>query len=408
MVDLRFDFRDVFRAGRYAFSGKKMAIHFCGIALWYAIYEILLYISVGISGQIGEFWKEFGLLPVCPWVDFSALSGGLHPLTLTLMGIGFLFAFLIFFVTNTMVSKITLQQMRDDDFYSMRDSAGFVRQQWKTIFGSFIGLVGIFIFCIIWPIFAGLLSKIPAVGNVFLMLASFLMIIAFFVGLLMALVAVVFAVALFFVPAITAATGQDTFESLSQHFSVVWNQPWRLAVYEILLMIWKAICVAVLAALSVLGFVLALWPIRLLVETKFSEIMGWANGWLSGLIEPLAPLFQTTFEVPNAPSTILAIAGMLTALTIIFIFIFVLSYLLSMASAGNTIIYVVLRKRISDENLLEVEEEEEMAPEPTAPEPVTEEAEPEQAPEESPAEAEEQTEQPQEESEKSEEDKSEN
>ncbi len=165
MVDLRFDFRDVFRAGRYAFSGKKMAVHFCGITLWYAIYEILLYISVGISGQIGEFWKEFGLLPVCPWVDFSALSGGLHPITLTLMGIGFLFAFLIFFVTNTMVSKITLQQMRGDDFYSMRDSAGFIRQQWKTIFGSFIGLAGIFLFCIIWPFIAGLLSKIPAVGG---------------------------------------------------------------------------------------------------------------------------------------------------------------------------------------------------------------------------------------------------
>jgi hypothetical protein len=59
---------------------------------------------------------------------------------------------------------------------------------------------------------------------------------------------------------------------------------------------------------------------------------------------------------------------MLMALTILFIIGFVLSYLASMASVGNTIIYVVLRKKISDENLLEVEEEEKEEITPTQPE----------------------------------------
>ena len=387
MVDLRFDFRALFKAGRYAFSGKKMAVHFGGIAIWYAIYEILLYLSVLISGQVKEFWSLFGLLPAFPFSDFSGLTGGVQIITYVAMGIGLLVAFIIFFVTSTMVSKIALQQLRGDDFYSMRDSAGFARKQWKTIFGAFLGLVAIFIFCIIWPVAVGLLGKIPAVGNVITMLATFLLIPAFMLGLLMAFVAVVFVVALLFVPAITACVEQDTFESVYQHFSIVWNQPWRIAVYEILLMIWKAICVGVLALLSGLGFILVLFPIHLLIRGQLDEILWRANGWLGGILQKVP--YISIPDTLQDPSALLAIAGMLMTLTILFIAGFVLSYLASMASVGNTIIYVVLRKKISDENLLEVEEEEEE--EEIVPPQLEEEAEED---EEKPAEAESQAEQP--------------
>lgn len=404
MVNLRFDFRDVFKAGRYAFSGKKMAVHFGGIAVWYVIYEILLYVSVLISGQVKEFWRAFGLLPICPFMDFSKYQIEVQSITYVAMGIGFLVAFIIFFVMSTMVSKIALQQLRGDDFYSMKDSAGFARKQWKTIFGTFLGLIAILIFCIIWPVGIGLLGKIPAVGKVFTMLASFLLIPAFMLGLLMAFVVVVFVVALFFVPSITACVEQDTFESVYQHFSIVWNQPWRIAIYEILLMVWKAFCVGVFALMSGLGFFLVLLPINLLIRGQLNEILWRADGWLGGIVQQIS--YISISPAPPPHSALLAIAGMLMALTILFIIGFVLSYLASMASVGNTIIYVVLRKKISDENLLEVEEEEEEIT-PTQPEEKAEEpaAEEKTADEEKPAEAESQAEQP--ESEKTEEDKSE-
>lgn len=296
------------------------------------------------------------------------------------MGIGFLVAFIIFFVTSTMVSKIALQQLRGDDFYSMRDSTGFARKQWKTIFGTFVGLVAIFIFCIIWPVGVGLLGKIPAVGKVITMLASFFLFPVFMLGLLMALVVVVFVVSLFFVPAITACAGQDTFENVYQHFSIVWNQPWRIAIYEILLMIWKKICVGVLALISGLGFFLILLPINLLIPDQLSEIFWRANVWLGDILQRIPYIPIST--APANPSALLAIAGMLMTLTILGIVGFVLSYLASMASVGNTIIYAVLYKKTSDENLLEVEEEdeegivpqlEEEAEEPAAKEPLDEE-----------------------------------
>ncbi|MFQ6044109.1 MAG: hypothetical protein ACE5PV_24910 [Candidatus Poribacteria bacterium] len=404
MVDLRFDFRDLFKSGRYAFSGKKMAVHFGGIAVWYAIYEVLLYLSVLISGQVKEFWHAFGLLPICPFIDFSKYQIELQTITYVAMGIGYLVAFIIFFVTSTMVSKIALQQLRGDDFYSMRDSAGFARKQWKTIFGAFLALVGIFIFCIIWPVAIGLLGKIPAVGKVITMLSAFLLIPAFLLGLLMAFVAVVFVVSLFFVPAITACVEQDTFESVYQHFSIVWNQPWRIVVYEFLLMIWKAICVSVLALMSGFGFLLVLLPINLLIPDQLGEIFWRANGWLGGILQRIP--YISISGAPQEPSALLAIAGMLMTLTILCIVGFVASYLASMASVGNTIIYVVLRQKISDENLLEVEEEEE---EEIAPTPIEEEVEEpsseEKAADEEAAEAESQAEQP--ETEEPEENKSE-
>ena len=55
-----FDFRDIFRAGRMGFKGKKMMIHFLGLMLGYLIYEALTYLSL-VSGGAGDFWAKYGL-----------------------------------------------------------------------------------------------------------------------------------------------------------------------------------------------------------------------------------------------------------------------------------------------------------------------------------------------------------
>lgn len=421
MEDLKFDFRDVFRSGRYAFSGKKIGIHCLGIGLVYLVYKVLLYLSLLITGNVGGFWTEHHGLLSFPLFEQP------HWLTYVAMGLGLLFAFIVFFITSTMGSKITLQQLRGDDFYSMRDSASFIRKQWKSVFGSFIGLIAIFIFCIVWPVGIGLLCKWPlpfiviavlaifllafiyglagkrmkiagisfvllaiiailflvwplnivtlanqqTVTNVFTMLSSFIMVPGVFLGLLMAFVVVVFAVSLFFVPAIAASVDQDTFETIYQHFSMVWNQPWRLVVYEVILLLWKGLCTAVLAVLSIAGFFLLLLPIGLLIPQEFATIFKHAEDWVGGFVGQFAGLFNAG-AAGDPSSVLLIIGGVLTSATILVILGFVLAYLLSMASVGNTIIYVVLRKRISDENLLEVEEEEEE--EITTPEPTTEES----------------------------------
>ena len=367
MTELTFDFRDIFRVGRYGFSGKKMTVHFVGLVLAYLIYEILVYLSLLIVGgsAVKDFWNKYALLPVCPWVEYS-----LEPITVIAMYIGIFVLFVIFFLTSTMVSKITMQQLRGDHFFSMGESAGFVKKNWKVVFGTFIGLIVIFVFCAITPIVVGLLGKIPAVGRIIVMLASILTPLAFFLGLLMAYLIVVFGVSLFFVPSVVAAADSDTFETVYQHFSVIWNQPWRIVVYEILLFGVKLICTSIWAIFCLIGFVVVMLPIRLLVPTDMMNIMWQTNRWLSGLIDgKLAGLpcidGARVFDIVNEPVNvpiILKIASIFMVVSLLCIAGLVIAYLLSIASAGNTLIYTMLRKRIDGENLLEVEEEEEVSP----------------------------------------------
>lgn len=367
MAELHFDFRDIFRVGRYGFSGKKISLHFLGLVLAYVIYELLVYLSLFIAGgtAANDFWHKYGFMPVCPVVN-----GDFETITIVAMGIGTLVLFVVFFSMSTMVSKIAMQQLRGDHFFSMGESIGFAKKNWKVVFGTFIGLIVIFVLCALTPIIVGLLGKIPVVGNIVVMLASILTPFAFFLGLLMAYLIVVFAVSLFLVPSVVAAANSDTFETVYQHFSIIWNQPWRIVVYETLLFGVKVICTAIWAFFCLVGFVIAMLPVRLLIPTDMKMIMGQTDKWLGGLVGKLAelPYIETVkvfnlAEPANLP-IVLKIASIFMMLSLLGIIGLIIAYLLSIASAGNTLIYTILRRRVDGENLLEVEEEKEEIPTP--------------------------------------------
>ena len=366
MKELHFDFRDIFRAGRYGFAGKKITVHFLGLAIGYLMYEFLVYLSLLIVGgnAARAFWNKYALLPACPYVDYD-----FETITIAAMWVGTFILFIIFFLTSTMVSKITIQQLRGDNFFSMRDSAGFLKKNWKSVFGTFIGLIFIFVLFALAPIVVALLGRIPVVGRFIVMLASILMPLAFFFGLLMMYLLVIFGVSTFFVPAVVAAADADTFESVYQHFSIIWNQPWRIIVYEALLFVVKVICVPIWSVFCAMGFALVTLPIQYLLPTDMQVIMGQANQWLGGWIAKLAELpyvdkfkifqiFDTVAAPANSPIT-LKISAIFMTLSLLFIAGLVIAYLFSVASAGNTLIYTILRRRVDGENLLEVEEEEE-------------------------------------------------
>ena len=367
MAELHNDFRDIFRVGRYGFSGKKISLHFLGLGLAYLIYEILVYISLFIAGGTAakDFWDKYGLMPACP-----IINGDFEPITIAAMGIGTLVLFVLFFSMSTMVSKITMEQLRGDHFFSMGDSIGFAKKNWKVVFGTFIGLIVIFVLCAVTPIIVGLLGRIPVVGGIIVMLASILTPFAFILGLLMAYLIVVFGVSLFLVPSVVAAANSDTFETVYQHFSIIWNQPWRIVVYEILLFGVKVICSAIWAFFCLAGFVIAMLPVRLLIPSDMKMIMGQADKWLGGLIGKLAelPFIESVkvfhlAEPANLP-IVLKIASIFMVLSLLGIIGLIIAYLLSIASAGNTLIYTMLRRRVDGENLLEVEEEKEDIPTP--------------------------------------------
>ena len=117
-------------------------------------------------------------MPSYPYHPFG--DAGLTQTTQIAMWVGMVSFACIFFLASTVASKITIEQLRGDIFFSVGDALRFLKGHWKSVFGAFIGLLLIQIFLAIIPLSIAGIAKLPAVGKPFLMLTSLLMPIGFF------------------------------------------------------------------------------------------------------------------------------------------------------------------------------------------------------------------------------------
>lgn len=361
-----FDCRDVFRTGRLGFRGKKMMMHFLGLMLGYVIYEALTYLSLSTSGRVNEFWQSYGLRPV--FFLARKLATPLPTATIIMMAVGVFIWVIIYYLFSTAVAKIAVEELRGDDFYSMKEAFRFAGKHWKSVYVTIVALIGIFIFCLFWPSLVGLIDLIPGVEqaaeHVGTPVTTFLAIPVYFIGLFMMLLTFVFAFGLFLVPPIVAVTGADPFETIYQLFSTVWNQPWRLMIYEVLLMFVKIVSFAVFAVFSVAGMCIAFLPSTLLAKQDtyyFADVIARSLHWLgAGSLVKSIPVLSTKATLgANMPWT-LDVATFFLYGSLVMVVAIILSYFLSMMSSGHTIIYVILRKKTTDENMLDVEEDDDM------------------------------------------------
>ena len=145
MEQIHFNYRDISRTIRFGFSFRRIGIHFIGILLGYLIYEFLVYLTLFItdSNEAKVFWETYGLLPVLPIVGTQP-----HSFATGAMWVGILVFAAIFFLISTSASKITIEQLRGDVFYSVGNALENLRLKWKTVFGTFLGLVLILFFFI--------------------------------------------------------------------------------------------------------------------------------------------------------------------------------------------------------------------------------------------------------------------
>ena len=353
-----FDFRDIFQVIRYGFSGRKIAVHFIGLGIAYLIYQLLVYLSLFVEGGTAaqDFWNKYALLPVPPVSD-----AGLTQINVIAMWIGVVSFACIFFLASTVASKITIEQLRGDFFFSVGDALTFLKRHWKSVLGAFIGLLLIQIFLALIPLSVAGLGKLPVVGKPLLAVASLFMPIGFFLGLLIAFIAIVCCVSLLFVPAVVATTGADAFETIYQQFAIVWNTSWLTVCYETMLFLIKLVFVPIWAFFCLVGFSILMFPVALLHTGHTEHITACANLWFGGALEKLAMLpYANSFGVFNIGIAMKETSTFTTTVTAIFLTItllmgigLVIAYLFSIASAGNTVIYTILRKKIDGHNLLD-------------------------------------------------------
>ncbi|KPL05090.1 MAG: hypothetical protein AMJ73_02450 [candidate division Zixibacteria bacterium SM1_73] len=366
MTKFYFDIRDVFRAPRLALSGKKILVQFMGFLVGYLGFLLLSYIAFLSAGSsFKETWEYHGLFPMSdfPFTEWYSW---------VIFALGCLFFLVCWLLAATMVGKVTYEQLKGDDFYSSKEALRFLKKNFSPVILTPFSLLAFIVFLIICGIIIGLLGKIPYVGEIGL--GIFFLVPLFAAALFLAYVIFIFFFSLLLVPAIVATTKEDTFEVIVQTFSVIWNQAWRYFLYTGLLGVMAKVGIFIFGYFSFRAVQLIHFSCGVLMKEKLIDIFDEALSYITippHLLDYFSNIFpgiNFRFHLPEiGPGIYLNwsgnISAFLIAISLIFVIFMVISYGLAILSTGQTLTYVILRKKKDDENLLErkteMEEEEE-------------------------------------------------
>lgn len=362
MKKLHFDIRDIFATPRIALSGKKIWLHFLGLAVGWAIYTVLTYLGLLLNGQsLIEVWRTHHLFPCLFNVTLP-----LAWYTWTLSIIGMVIWVIVFLLASTAVARVTYKQLKGDEFFSSGDSLKYVKKHGvATIMGP-VSIVLIMAFFIICAIVAAWIAKWPVLDIIFLGLPYLLY---FVVATFVVYTAVVFIVGVILAPAIVGTAEEDTMETVFQSYSTLWAQPWRLVIYEALVGGLTVVATFVYGWALILGykFFNLVFGVSWLMDGKMTRIAAKAISYIYGVNSPITPYIDRFFQTCKLPveslphlSTTEYITAVLIGLALLAIAGSVVAYLFTNFSVGQALIYIVLRKKKDDENLIERKDEDEL------------------------------------------------
>lgn len=358
-MNLHFNFKDIFKAPRIAFRFQRLWINGLGLFGGYAVYSFLAYLSLYVDGKsVSIVWAKYGLLPCSynqleNWYSFAIFF------------IGVLIFFAIFMMTNTAVSRVVYAQLRGEVFYTWRQAFRFALRKWISVIGAMltfmfmIGVIAVVIFAL------SIIGRIPVVGE----LGNFLLTIPHVLAALLILfIMIVACFAIFLVPAIIAASQEDSLGGVFQSFSIAFNQPFRLATYSILIILLEVSGIVLLAFFVKKAYLLFSSLFAVGMGEKFVNItehglsmidnaLPQLYGWIQSIF---GPLYGQVYLCCHHSSQLLPFSESVSA-HIFMIFLLaigggVLAYGEAIRNAGFTVLYVDLYKIHENENLLERED----------------------------------------------------
>jgi hypothetical protein len=366
VTNLHFNYKDVFRAGRIGFSAKKMWVAFLGMLIAFIGYAILSYLALITAGwEIGEVWEVFRIIPMYP--------GMAQWYSWVIWVVGLLWKICVLLLTGVAVSKITYEQLRGDEFYEIKEAIKFALKSGKSsILAPFV-LILFVVALIVMGLILALITWIPYFGPLFFALMA---IPAFVVALFILYLVIVTIVCLIIGPSIVGETGNDTFDTLFESFSVINDQSWRFIVYEFLLVLVVFVGIGILGFFSAKAVFLAQDVIGIIVPgAKLDNLLLNAAYYVKITLPPICPDayhnlligFVEWIGMPNLlvpPEylpTVESWAGAISSFVLGVIYYLILLFVLSLGGAifwaGNTLIFTVLVKKKDDKNLLEMREE---------------------------------------------------
>lgn len=342
--ELTFNVRDIPKCTRYGFSARKIWVFFKTLVLSLIIWDFFVYLGYFAAGfDLAARWSQSRLLPLPGslfWTD---------PVPVILLGIGVALIIYVFMRGSLMVSKMTFQQIRGDDFFSTSDAAAFARGHAAPLISIPILLAMTLLLVYGTGALTGLVSRIPSIGPVF---ASLFSIPLWGVMLLGVLTSIALVLSIEFLPAIVACTGGDSFESVFELFSILTSQSWRLFLY------WLVSILIIVLGGSVFMFVSSVAISILSISVSAGAGSGGLGAALASgpqLLAPEALPFFSGLITLGQQGDVQAwsgIAGAMAGISGTAIFLIIVSYFLSSYSSAWTIIYIVLRYRKDEEDLI--------------------------------------------------------
>ena len=364
MHQMRFDVREILRSPRIALSLQRIWIQFLGLTVGFLGYLFFTYLSFITSGiGLSAAWNKYGLLPCL----FPESSPNWYSMIIYFIGVIWLMA--VYLIASTAVSRATYMLVKENHFYTWTEAIRFALKKTASILLSPIAILLIIVLLIAGGAIIGLLGKIPFVGEFGITIFT---IAWYFAALVVVFMVIILAVIMLQTPAIIATTNEDAFEVVFQSFSLTWSQPWRLILYEFVSMAMGAIALLVLAFISKKAYIV--------MDRIFANVMGadfiniaaqgmyilnvWlihSIGWVNSILGDFtgAVYFSREFIPLSLPHSYQYVASYIFALWMLIIGGIIFSYGLASFNVGNTLSYIILRKKKDDENLLERKDPEE-------------------------------------------------
>ena len=369
-MKLYFDVRDIFRAPRLALSGKKIIVFIQANLIGYFAYWIFNYLGAMVHGvSFSDTWSMYGLYPCLLTIESLPL------LPCILFWAGIVFWFFAISLGSTAVSRITYRQLKGDEFYSGSDAWNYVKRHWHPIIYSSISLLLILVFLFVVAGILGLIGKIPYVGE-FLFVLPYLL--YFFGSVFTIYTGIVLLVSLIYTPSIVATYEEDTMGTVWHNFSITWGQPWRMFSYHFVLLPILLIGGYLFSHFWMSGYSLInnVFGHDWLMGTKLMNIVGWASQAVHP--EALCSLIGNNCSICNVCSTgclscgsILSasamnvtgteqIAAFILAIFLFLIMVSAVSYTMSIFAVGETLMFIILKNRTDNDNILEKNDEDDV------------------------------------------------
>ena len=364
-IKLNFDYRDLFRAPRLALSGKKIWIFIVGNLAGFIAYWIFSYLSLVLAGkQFSDAVAQYGLYPCLFGNEAEWYSWLLY-----LLGI-FIWTVMIL-LSCTAVSRVTIKQLKGDDFFSSSDAWSYVYKHWHAIV---LSPIAILLIALIFILFAGgfaFLGSIPFLGELLFVIPFILY---FFGSLFTIYTFFVFLVSLIYTPSIVGVYEEDTMGTVFNSYSITISHCWRIILYHLLLFSLLILGIEIFTWFSVnaIGFINYLFGCEWFMAGKLTNISALASSlvcpqWICeivssirdtitswfGLCYCIPSLFVNSCEVQsNNISTMETISGVILSVSYFLIGLSIISYGLSIISVGETLMFLTFKKKSDDDNLL--------------------------------------------------------